>query len=241
MKCYNYGRKRLFKKDYWFKKDIENTVESSKPQGYVASTSEDREVLYSEAAIVFTDKKKLTEVWLMDSRATWHMTPHRDWFDTYEPISEGLVFMGNDHALEIADIGTIKLKMYDGSIRTISGVRHVKGLKKNILFVGQFDSLGCKIRTDNGIMQIVKGALVVLKARKIVADLFMLMEETHHETEVSIASISLAEKKTMMWHKKLGHMSEKGLKILSDQKLLLGLTKVTLPFCEHCVTSKNTG
>jgi hypothetical protein len=42
----------------------------------------------------------------------------------------------------------------------------------------------------------------------------------------------------MMWHKKLGHMSEKGLKVLSDQKLLPGLTKVTLPFCEHCVTSK---
>jgi transposase InsO family protein len=41
-----------------------------------------------------------------------------------------------------------------------------------------------------------------------------------------------------MWHQKLGHMSEKGLKILSDKKLLPGLTKVTLPFCEHCVTSK---
>jgi hypothetical protein len=30
--------------------------------------------------------------------------------------------MGNDHALEIAGIDTIKLKMYDGSIRTISEV-----------------------------------------------------------------------------------------------------------------------
>jgi hypothetical protein len=30
--------------------------------------------------------------------------------------------MGNDHALEIAGIGTIKLKMYDGSIHTISEV-----------------------------------------------------------------------------------------------------------------------
>jgi len=42
----------------------------------------------------------------------------------------------------------------------------------------------------------------------------------------------------MMWQQKLDHMSEKGLKILSDQKLLPRLTKVTLPFCEHCVTSK---
>jgi hypothetical protein len=133
----------------------------------------------------------------MNSGATWHMTPNRDWFDTYESISEGSVFMGNDHALEIAGIGTIKWKKYDGSIHTISGVRHVKGLKKNLLSMRQFDSLGCKIRTDNGIMKIFKRALVVLKAKKIVANLYVLMGETHHETEVSIASASPAEEKTM--------------------------------------------
>ena len=42
----------------------------------------------------------------------------------------------------------------------------------------------------------------------------------------------------MMWHRKLGHMSERGLKILAEQKLLPGLKKVSLPFCEHCVISK---
>jgi hypothetical protein len=126
--------------------------------------------------------------------------------------------MGDNHALEIAGIDTIKLKMYDGLICTISGVRHVKDLKKNLLSVGQFDSLGCKIRTDNGIMKIVKGALMVLKARKTVANMFVLMGETHHGAEASIASASPAEEKTMTWHQKLGHMSEKGLKVLSDQK-----------------------
>jgi hypothetical protein len=114
----------------------------------------------------------------------------------------------------------------------------VKDLKKNLLSIGQFDSFGYKIRTDSGIMKIVKEALVVLKARKAIANMFVLMGETHHGAEASIASVSLAEEKTMMWHKKLGHMSKKGLKVLSDQKLLPRLTKVTLPFCEHCVTSK---
>ncbi|KAK9090791.1 hypothetical protein Sjap_023968 [Stephania japonica] len=42
----------------------------------------------------------------------------------------------------------------------------------------------------------------------------------------------------MIWHQKLGHMSEQGMKILVEKKLLPGLTKVSLPFCEHCVTSK---
>jgi hypothetical protein len=73
------AEKRHFKRDCWFKKGIKNTVESSKPQGCVASTSEDGEVLYSEATTVSTDRKELTEVWLMDLGATWHMTPKRDW------------------------------------------------------------------------------------------------------------------------------------------------------------------
>ena len=53
--------------------------------------------------------------------------------------------MGDNHALEIVDISTIKIKMYDG---TIQGVRHVAGLKKNLLFLGQLDDLGCKTRIE---------------------------------------------------------------------------------------------
>nr|GEV45567.1 Gag-Pol polyprotein [Tanacetum cinerariifolium] len=37
---------------------------------------------------------------------------------------------------------------------------------------------------------------------------------------------------------KLGHMLEQGMKILVKRKLLPGLTKVSLPFYEHCVISK---
>jgi len=43
--------------------------------------------------------------------------------------------MGNDHALEVAGIGTVKIKMHDGIVRTIQGVRHVKDLKKNLLSI----------------------------------------------------------------------------------------------------------
>ncbi|KAE8662818.1 hypothetical protein F3Y22_tig00113124pilonHSYRG00138 [Hibiscus syriacus] len=45
------------------------------------------------------------------------------------------------------------------------------------------------------------------------------------------------EDSAMLWHHKLGHMSEKGMKVLVEQKLLTGLTKVSLTLCEHCITS----
>ncbi|KAH9672314.1 hypothetical protein KPL70_017673 [Citrus sinensis] len=74
----------------------------------------------------------------------------------------------DDHALKNAGIGTIKIKMFNGTIRTIGEVRHVKGLKKNLLSLGQMDSHGYKTHVENGIMKIIKGALVLMKAEKIV-------------------------------------------------------------------------
>ncbi|KZV18195.1 hypothetical protein F511_20144 [Dorcoceras hygrometricum] len=174
----------------------------------------------------------------MDSGATWHMTSRRIWFDQYEPVSGGSVFMGNDHALEIAGVGTIKIKMFDGTICTIQEVRHVKGVTKNLLSLGQLDDVGCKTRIESGIMEIVKGALVVMKAEKVTANLYALLGETHKEAELAVASSGSGEELSVLWYRKLEHMSERGLKILSERKLLPRITKVTLPFCEHCVTSK---
>ena len=38
-----------------------------------------------------------------------------------------------------------------------------------------------------------------------------------------------------LWHKRLGHMSEKGLKILVGKSLLPGLKSYNLDLCEHCI------
>ncbi|KAL4361851.1 hypothetical protein GQ457_04G011270 [Hibiscus cannabinus] len=145
---------------------------------------------------------------VIDSGATYHMTSRREWFYNYEPISGGSVYSYNDHALDIVGVGSIKLKMYDGTIKIVRDVRHVKGLKKNLLSYGLLDNSASKIETWEGIMKVFHGALVVMKDP------------------------------AMLWHQKLGHMSEQGMKVLVEQKLLPGLTKVSLPLCEHCITSK---
>ncbi|TXG73740.1 hypothetical protein EZV62_002319 [Acer yangbiense] len=165
------------------------------------------------------------------------MTSQREWFHKYEPVTRGYVFICNDHALEIVGIGTIKIKMHDGTIRTIHKVRQVKGLKKNLLSLGQLDDPGCKTQIENRILKIVKGALVVMKAEKITSYLYMFKGETLQEADSYVASTNHGEKSTIIWHHKLGHISKRGLKILSDQNLLPELKSVNLPFCEHCVTT----
>ena len=113
--------------------------------------------------------------------------------------------MGNNHALKIVGIGTIKIKKFDGTIDTIGEVRCVNGLKKNLLSLGQMDNHGYKTHVENEIMKIVKGALILMKAEKIGVNLFMLKGETLYEVDTCV--ISNKKESTMMWHLKLGHIS----------------------------------
>ena len=79
LKCYNCGMRGHTKKECWHnKKSGEKNSETSTSQGCVASTSDYGEILYSEAATSSKGKKKLNDVWIMDSDTTWHITPHRD-------------------------------------------------------------------------------------------------------------------------------------------------------------------
>jgi gag-polypeptide of LTR copia-type len=53
--------------------------------------------------------------WVMDTGASQHMTPNRDWFESYEPM-EGKVLIGNSNLCKIAGIGSVKIKFHDDKI-----------------------------------------------------------------------------------------------------------------------------
>ena len=58
------------------------------------------------------------------------MCPNRDWFDTFQTYSRGTVQMGNDTVCPIEGIGSINIRMFDGVVRKLQGVRYVPKLKK---------------------------------------------------------------------------------------------------------------
>ena len=55
------------------------------------SDQTDRELL-----VVSDADSRAIENLILDSSCTFHMTPNRDWFSTYEPMHKGVVFMGNN-------------------------------------------------------------------------------------------------------------------------------------------------
>lgn len=53
--------------------------------------------------------------------------------------------MANNVVCKSLGIGTIKIKMFDGMIRTITDVRYVPSMTKSLISLGQLAKLGCKI------------------------------------------------------------------------------------------------
>lgn len=46
---------------------------------------------------------------------------------------------------KIAEIGTIKIKMFDRAIKTLTDVRHIPELKRNLISLSTFDLKGIDI------------------------------------------------------------------------------------------------
>ncbi|KAK3009920.1 hypothetical protein RJ639_011490 [Escallonia herrerae] len=149
----------------------------------------------------------------------------------------GTVLMGNDAVCEVMRIGTIKIKMFDGIVRTLGDVRYIPELKKNLISLGTLDSIDCSISIKGGVMKVSKGAMVIMKGQKT-RNLYKLMGKT----VIGGASVSThagsSNDNSELWHKRLGHLSEGGMLELHKRKLLQGVKSCKLDFCKFCVFGK---
>ena len=128
------------------------------------------------------------------------MTSRREWYHHYELVFEGSVYNCDDHALKIIGIGTIKLRFHDGTMCTVREVRHVEGLRKNLLSLGQLDELDYEIVVEKWIMKVIRETFVLMKGETVTIRLYMLKGETLLEREASVASSNPNEISTTLWH-----------------------------------------
>ena len=71
---------------------------------------------------VSSSANRLIDSWVLDSVCSFHVTPHKDWFNTYKLVNCGSVLMGNDATCKVVGIGIIKIKMFDNVVRTLREV-----------------------------------------------------------------------------------------------------------------------
>ncbi|KAJ4976637.1 hypothetical protein NE237_001743 [Protea cynaroides] len=167
------------------------------------------------------------------------MCPNRDWFTTYKAIEGASVLMGNNVVCKIVGIGTVRIKCHDGIVRTLTDVRHIPDLKKNLISLSTLNSIGCSYTGGGGALKVSKGSLVVMKGNKV-NNLYVLQGSTVTGS-ADVSSSSDSDKDTThLWHMRLGHMSERGMTNLSKRGLLCGDHTTSLDYCGHCVFGKQT-
>jgi hypothetical protein len=76
-------------------------------------------------------------------------------------------------------------------------------------------------------MKVTKGAMVAMKGQKSLKNIYKLLRST---VIGGIASIKSDSDCTILWHMRLGHMSERGVLELHKRNLLKGVKTYKLDF-----------
>ncbi|KAL0298359.1 UNVERIFIED_CONTAM: Retrovirus-related Pol polyprotein from transposon TNT 1-94 [Sesamum radiatum] len=169
--------------------------------------------------------------WLIDSGCTYHMTPFREILTNYKSEKLGSVSMANAKICDVYGHGDVCLIFENGFKLTLKNVRHVPDLAHNLISCSALEEEGLEGKWGKGVMKIMKGSLTVFKADRKRNLYICSVKYECHTAFVSKTTTS------DLWHKRLGHISMKGLDFLHKNGILKE-KPVEFDFCDECVLGK---
>jgi hypothetical protein len=149
---------------------------------------------------------------VVDTAASFHITPHRDFFSSYTSDNFGWVRVGNEAKCEIVGMQDIQLETSVRCKLLLKNVKHVPKMCFNLISISKLDDKGYHNYLGSGQWKLCKDSLILAKGKKI---------NTLYKTEARLVNgdVNVIENETSteLWHKRLGHMSEKGLQVLAKK------------------------
>ncbi|KAA8526119.1 hypothetical protein F0562_007781 [Nyssa sinensis] len=153
--------------------------------------------------------------WVVDTGASYHATYNKEFFTSYRVGDFGTVKMGNTSHSKIVGIDDVCIRTSVGCMMTLRDVRHVLDLRLNLISGIALDREGYMNYFGNGVWKLTKGSLVVARGKACC---------TLYKTNLKMCrdGLNSIEDGTSpnLWHKRLGHMSEKGLQILVKRSFI---------------------
>ena len=216
--------------------------EKSRDRGNNYNKREDKDetittvVSNGEVVIVYDhDSINLTNQeyeWVVDFAASFHVTPHRDYFISYTVGDFGHVKMGNQGVSKIVGIGDIWFKTNIGCKLHLKNVKHIPDIRLSLIFVQVLDEDGYYNFFGDETWKCTKGSMVVAKEEKR-NTLYWTTTTKFSTPQVN----AVDDCSIQLWHKRLCHFSEKGLATLSRQGLL-SVKGTSLETCSDCLFGK---
>ncbi|KAM0004298.1 putative RNA-directed DNA polymerase [Helianthus debilis subsp. tardiflorus] len=171
--------------------------------------------------------------WVVDSGATCHVTSQREFYSSYTPGDFGVVKMGNNGLSKIVGVGDVCLKFDTGMELVLHNVKHVPDIRLNLISAGLLDDDGYHSTFGDGVWKLTRGSLIVAKGKRS-----SKLYRTHPKISKDSVNLLVNADMTDLWHRRLAHMSEKGMFILLKKNALPDLHDVHLKKCSHCLAGK---
>lgn len=245
MICWNYSKIGHVKRDCKGKKHDKGKSPNATTSIEMKTSSDEVGDVYLESLSTHS----CHDAWLINFGASFHMTPHREWFYEYESYDGGDIFLGDDSSYKIIRHGRVKVRFRDGRVKNLPGVLHILGLARNLLSVSKMSDVGIQVIFNKESYKMVQGAMVLTRGVYIgtlyklqvstISDIYniFIVGEDNNETKRTPSS---PIEKTMLWHQRMGHIGEKGLRVRKSKGMIEGISNFSLDFefCKDCMYGK---
>ncbi|GJW52648.1 zinc finger, CCHC-type containing protein [Tanacetum coccineum] len=194
---------------------------------------EEQEVSLHEENVGYKETN-MNSLWYLDNGASNHMTGIREHFKELDEKVSGKVRFGDGSYIEIKGKGSIIIECDDEKQRIISHVYYIPDLKSNLLSLGQFTEIGCKVVMEDDELRLYD------------MDNQIFMKVTRQKNRLYKANLRIGtpvcllanlKEDTWLWHARLGHLNFESLKSMAQRDLVHGIPAIkhTTQICDVCL------
>lgn len=180
---------------------------------------------------------KEDKVWFVDSGCSNHMTGNKEIFVELDESINNQVILGDGKAEKIQGKGVVAINTKTGQQRYIHDVLYVPNLAHNLLSVGQLIQKGYQVNFEGKECRIfdTKSNFLMAKVEMTTNKVFPLSLSYSKDM-----ALQAEEDESNLWHLRYGHLNQKGLHLLQQKKMVIGLPKIQKcdKICEGCIYGK---
>ncbi|KAF7835748.1 Retrovirus-related Pol polyprotein from transposon TNT 1-94 [Senna tora] len=189
-----------------------------------------------------------SNTWWIDSGATIHISNTLQGFlNQRKPTSsEQYIYSGNKMGSLVEAIGTCKLILNSGFVLILDRTFYVPSFSRNLISISKLVPLGYSFEFSNNMFKLFFKSNIV--GNGTMSDgLFrvQLQDNTSYDTMHASSSIGIKrcatnENSSMLWHRRLGHISLERVKRLVKEGVLNALDFTDFNTCIDCIKGKQT-
>jgi len=190
-----------------------------------------------------------SNTWWLDTGATIHVTNSLQELKTRRRLSDGelSIAVGNGVNVGVENIGTASLKLSSGFELTLSDVVYVPSMRRNLISVYVLDKCGFTFVFGNNEVKTFRNSSLI--GSGVLSDgLYLLNLDPNSivQRQSDVCNVvgnkrgRVTESSSMLWHKRLGHISRKRMERLIKENILHSLDFSDFDNYIDCIKGKLT-